>query len=357
MSVRSLLLLALSAVLAACASPAPSQAVIDYRGAGKPRAPHSATAPAVAAPASKPWTGEYLPAIVEAKALKPEQGQRPGGAKRARADDPKARRIVVVRGDTLYDLTLRHSVNLRALIETNKLVPPFALEPGQVILLPAPNVHVVEPGETLHSVSQRFSVDTRSLALLNRMERPWVVYPKDEIVLPPLAFDRTTGAPIPAPKSQPAAASKPAPTVAVAARKPDARRKVANPAGTFDFLWPVAGEVVRDFGDSPGGVRNDGVNIAAAAGSEVAATAGGEVAYAGAEVTALGNLVLIQHPGGWISAYGHADTLLVKRGDRVRQGQPIARIGATGAAVRPQLHFELRKGKAPVDPFDHLPGD
>lgn len=338
--------------MSACASSSGARASIDYRGAGAP-----ASATTAAKPSQSGWTGDYLPAIVEAKALTAQMAERSGGRLRLPKDDPQKRRIIIQRGDSLYDLTIRHSVNLRALIETNRLTPPFALEPGQVIVLPPPNIHVVEPGETLYSISQRFSVDTRSLALLNRFKRPWIVYPKDEILLPPLAFDHGKGGAsikVAATKPQPSAPKKPPPQAATNAVF-DQVRRVANPPGEFDFLWPVAGDVVRGFGDAPGGVRNDGVNIAAPAGAEVAATAEGEVAYAGSEVVALGNLVLIQHEGGWISAYAHADKLLVKSGDRVRQGQSIAKVGATGAADRPQVHFELRQGKIPVDPFEHLP--
>lgn len=105
-------------------------------------------------------------------------------------DNPSARAIEVQSGDTLYDISRRYSVNMRALIETNALDAPYALDKGDVIYLPPPNVHVVEKGETLYSVSRRYNVDTRSLALLNTMQRPWTVYPGDELQLPPLAREQ-----------------------------------------------------------------------------------------------------------------------------------------------------------------------
>jgi murein DD-endopeptidase MepM/ murein hydrolase activator NlpD len=124
------------------------------------------------------------------------------------------------------------------------------------------------------------------------------------------------------------------------------------PAGTF--LWPVHGHVVEGFGTGPDGTHNDGINIAAARGAAVEATDGGVVAYAGNELRGYGNLVLIKHASGWISAYAHCDVVLVKTGQKVVRGQVIARVGSTGNVSEPQLHFELRRGKKPVDPRGYL---
>ncbi|HEX5007809.1 MAG TPA: M23 family metallopeptidase, partial [Hyphomonadaceae bacterium] len=282
----------------------------------------------------------------------------------------------------------RYSVNMRALIETNRLEPPYALDPGRTIYLPPPNVHVVERGETLYSVSRRYNVDTRSLALLNNMSRPWTIYPGDELQLPPLARDQsrrstpvsetvstprsaavtlpavvappsspsikppsprpTTSQPAkttaPAPKEKPASTPKPAPKPAAEA-----------PVGPRDFIWPVSGELLKDYGAGDDGLRNDGVNIGVPKGTKVKAAADGEVVYAGSELVGFGNLILIRHAGGWVSAYAHAESVLVKEGDMVRQGEAIAEAGATGNASVPQVHFELRKGREPVNPNDHLP--
>jgi murein DD-endopeptidase MepM/ murein hydrolase activator NlpD len=102
-------------------------------------------------------------------------------------------------------------------------------------------------------------------------------------------------------------------------------------------------------------LRTDGVNIGVEAGAKVTAAAAGEVVYAGDELVGFGNLILIRHPGGWVSAYAHSDRMLVKEGEMVAQGQAIAEAGSTGNASSPQVHFELRKGKEPVDPTLHLP--
>jgi murein DD-endopeptidase MepM/ murein hydrolase activator NlpD len=119
-------------------------------------------------------------------------------------------------------------------------------------------------------------------------------------------------------------------------------------------LWPVRGHVLAGYGSGPDGTHNDGINIAAPRGAAVEAADAGVVAYAGNELRGYGNLILVKHANGWISAYAHCDLMLVKRGERVARGQIIARVGATGNVGEPQLHFELRRGNHAVDPREFL---
>jgi murein DD-endopeptidase MepM/ murein hydrolase activator NlpD len=112
--------------------------------------------------------------------------------------------------------------------------------------------------------------------------------------------------------------------------------------------------VIAGFGTRPDGTRNDGINIAVPLGTEIHAAEAGRVAYAGSELKGYGNLVLLRHDNGWVSAYAHAEEILVKRDDVVRRGQVIGRAGKTGSVDQPQLHFELRQGAKPVDPLPHL---
>jgi murein DD-endopeptidase MepM/ murein hydrolase activator NlpD len=444
MALRASLFVCAAAVLGACASNSGHGAApIDFRGsapiargpapgsvmasvtppsAQQPR--FSPSAPPASAPASNEppplqlmadlGPGIGLSATDEARAMSPEAGGRPGGSRRLGPDDAAARSVAVMPGDTLYDISRQYNVNMRALIETNRLQPPYALSVGATIQLPPPNVHIVSRGETLYSVSRRYNVDTRSLALLNGLVRPWTVYPGDELLLPPLARDQARdpraidsepvvvvmvtppaastalvppqAAPLPAsgnkpiqltPQASPPVAKPAAPapkaTPAPATTKPAATPKppqaavvpppvapkpssqTAGSSGAHDFIWPVSGNVLKAFGASADGVRNDGVNIGAPRGTDIKAAATGEVVYAGSELVGFGNLVLIRHPGGWVTAYAHADTIVVKEGDLVKQGQRIGTVGQTGNASSPQLHFELRKGKEPVNPAGHLP--
>lgn len=154
----------------------------------------------------------------------------------------------------------------------------------------------------------------------------------------------------PQPRRRPAQAPSSAPVATTSA--PKTAPAVTKPAvkAAPSFLLPVEGKILSDFGPKSGGLHNDGINIAAARGTPIRATANGTVAYAGDGLPGFGNLVLIKHADGWTSAYAHADSIAVKRGDAVRQGQTIGEIGATGTVNEPQLHFELRQHDRAVDP-------
>jgi murein DD-endopeptidase MepM/ murein hydrolase activator NlpD len=138
--------------------------------------------------------------------------------------------------------------------------------------------------------------------------------------------------------------------------EPPAAEPLAPPRGGR-FVWPVKGRVLGGYGPGPGGTHNDGINIAAPTGTPVIAADDGDVAYAGNELRGFGNLVLVKHGDGWMTAYAHCDKLLVHKGDRVRRGQPIARVGATGSVSEPQLHFEVRRGTRALDPAGYLPAE
>jgi murein DD-endopeptidase MepM/ murein hydrolase activator NlpD len=127
-----------------------------------------------------------------------------------------------------------------------------------------------------------------------------------------------------------------------------------DPMSGNSFRWPVKGRVISGFGTRPDGGHNDGIDVAVPQGTSVKAAENGVVAYSGNELKGYGNLVLIRHANNWVSAYANNAELLVKRGDKVRRGQIIAKAGATGAVSQPQVHFELRKGSRPVDPTKHM---
>ena len=140
----------------------------------------------------------------------------------------------------------------------------------------------------------------------------------------------------------------------IATKPRETAARATAPAQPARFLWPARGRVIASFNHSGQGVKNDGINIALKPGTDIAAAASGVVAYAGSELKGYGNLVLLRHDNGWVSAYAHARRLLVKRGDRVARGQVIAKAGRSGDVAKSQLHFELRKGAKPVDPLPHL---
>ena len=157
------------------------------------------------------------------------------------------------------------------------------------------------------------------------------------------------------PEVTPTPAPPPAPPPAVAA-VPDPAPAVGEPAaGGSAFRWPVDGRLIGRYGPSSGGGFNDGIDIAAEAGTPIVAAADGTVAYAGNELRGYGNLLLIRHAGGWVTAYAHTDRMMVDQGESVVAGQVIATVGSSGSISQPMLHFEIRRGSDAVDPLDHLP--
>ena len=142
------------------------------------------------------------------------------------------------------------------------------------------------------------------------------------------------------------AVPEPKPRPTPAKPRPTAERQFS----WVKFRWPSDGNVIAGFGASSYGERNDGINIALPAGAPIKASASGTVSYSGDELKDYGNLLLIKHDGGFVTAYAHAEKLLVQRGDVVTKGQVIAYAGHTGDVATPQLHFEIRQGTTPVNP-------
>jgi murein DD-endopeptidase MepM/ murein hydrolase activator NlpD len=160
---------------------------------------------------------------------------------------------------------------------------------------------------------------------------------------------------IPAVPSIPVETGKAAANAEMTTASVDATADPASADGT-SFRWPVRGRIISGFGAKPNGERNDGINLAVPEGTSVKAAEAGTVIYAGNELEGYGNLVLVRHADGWVSAYAHNKDILVKRGDKVRRGQTIGEAGMSGTVSSPQVHFELRKGAKPVNPLDYLAG-
>ena len=264
--------------------------------------------------------------------------------------------VTVQKGDTLYSISRKYNVPIKDLININRLSSPYTLYVGQRIKLPTKQYHVVQRGESLYSIARIYNVDVTSLSRVNNLSTPYALYVGQKLLLPasvsssqvtgsktasatPVA-NKTETAVAPAPKNQPQAY---VPTT------PPAKNRSAK------FLWPVQGTVISGFGNLGKGRKNDGINIKAPLGTAVKAADAGTVAYAGSELKGFGNLILIKHNDGWITAYAHNDKMFVKKGQKVARGEKISTVGSTGSVTAPQLHFEVRNGKKAVNPRLYLP--
>ena len=269
--------------------------------------------------------------------------------------------ITVHKGDTVYSLSRRYNVPIRSMIEVNNLKPPFILSKGARLRLPAPSVHIVQKGDTIYSISRRYNVDMSVLTRTNNLYAPYSIYLGQILKLPGSVVEPTEHwISLKKQSTQTAArnTAKWAPKQTKTGRKSTRKTAVRLPTppdrAKAKFAWPVNGTVMNKFGSAGGGRHNDGINIKVAEGTFVRAAENGVVAYAGNELKGFGNLLLVKHADGWITAYAHNKEFLVKRGDTVKRGQPMAKAGKTGNAKEPQLHFEIRRGTKAVDPMSYL---
>lgn len=330
--------------------------------------------------------------------------------------------VTVGRHDTLESISHRTGVTIPELARLNRLKRPYHVRLGARLKLPQRRYYVVKSGDTLYSLGRKFDVDEADLAAFNSIEPGRHIRIGQKLYLPGRAveaalpeeeapperptrrtehrapiftepFENSSApapqqpyAPLPSTSETPAQPTPapatetpletPAPRAAPYQAIPAPPATVGRPiiqsapppsaadvaaAGRGKFAWPVQGDVISGFGPKADGQRNDGVNISANEGDPVRAAADGEVVYAGDQVPSFGNLVLIKHPGGWVTAYAHMAHILVHNRDPVVQGQQIGVVGQTGSVDRPQVHFEIRyapspKDKAaPVDPALLLP--
>ncbi len=264
--------------------------------------------------------------------------------------------ITVGQGDTLYSISRKYSVPVNDLAVMNNLSAPFGLYAGQRIKVPnlgAPSVRVATQVKPMPAVVP----DKKSSSI--------VVQPNKAVVSAPVVTSKpktsatssksaTSKATQKGTKSQ--SKSTTTKTEKKTVTKSSASKKTPKIAArsSSKFSWPVRGRVLSGYGAKSNGLFNDGINISATRGTAVRAAENGVVAYAGNEVKGMGNLVIIQHSGGWMTVYAHMDSMSVRRGTRVNVGQKIGTVGATGKVSKPQLHFEIRKGTKAYNPTSYL---
>ncbi len=311
---------------------------------------------------------------------------------------PSGTTIIVGTSDTLDILAKRYNVSSSAILQANGYKGPRALSPGQQLIIPhqtavaaatapvlappvskpvatvatAPSsVHVVNHGDTLLSIAHRNHIPVAELARANNLDQSAKLSLGMKLTVP----GAKTATAAPAVATVPAAV---APAKMAAAGAPQQSVRMAQATGNVEqpaaaaeapvvkpseatgalptFRWPVRGKVITSYGAKTNGKTNDGINLAVPEGTPVKAAEDGVVAYSGNELKGYGNLVLVRHANGYVTAYAHASELLVKRGDTIKRGQIIAKSGQSGEVGSPQLHFEIRKGSSPVDPLQFLNG-
>ncbi len=277
---------------------------------------------------------------------------------------------VVRPGDTLSRVVDRSGASLEAIARANDLESPYSIQAGQRLQIPGGRYHQVRRGETGIAIARAYGVEWSRIVSANALVEPYVLRADQRVLIPdapgggrPSASERASAFKLDIDDiltgGEPALANNQAPAkpIATPRRVLPSNAVVTAPArlASGGFLWPVDGRVVKRFGPGASGERNDGIKIAVPMSTPIHAAADGVVAYVGDGIAALGGLVIVKHGGGWTSVYGHASKLLVQRGQSVKRGQTIALSGDTGFADRPELHFELRKGRTPVDPTSQLP--
>ena len=282
--------------------------------------------------------------------------------------------ITVAPGDTLYSLAQMYGTTVDALARENNLSVPYALSVGQKLKVPVEKESgavqtvavpadantttrvelseiTVAAGDTLYSLSRRYSVPVNDLAVMNNLSAPFALSVGQKLKVPDLSS---------APVRSVATTKVDSATVPVAKPKekissdPTQKLPTIGARSSSKFSWPVRGRVLSAYGAKGDGLFNDGINIAAARGTTVGAAENGVVAYAGNEVKGMGNLIIIQHSGGWMTVYAHLDSMTVRRGNKVSVGQKIGTVGETGKVDEPQLHFEIRKGTKAYNPSTYL---
>ena len=363
---------------ASLSNPAPTAGMPQAQTAQAPQS-HSATSVAANSGAASEVTGSVL----RSKPTSSGNWSWDGGTA-----------ITVAAGETIDTIARRHGVPASVIMQANSITAPATIYPGQRLVIPrykssrvatapAPRpavptpapaasppgnggVHVVAAGDTLSKIAHRYHKPVKEIAKANNIQPTATLNVGDRLTIP-----GAQPSPVKASASTAAAPAKPVASAAPKEAEPAQNANVDAPTEQLDkeaaklaegsgavpkFRWPANGRIIAGYGPTTNGQQNDGINIALPENTPVKAAEDGVVAYAGNELKGYGNLVLVRHPNGYVTAYAHTKELLVKRGDQVKRGQVIARSGQTGNVNAPQLHFEIRKGASPLDPTRFLNG-
>jgi murein DD-endopeptidase MepM/ murein hydrolase activator NlpD len=354
----------------------------DYR-MRTPPVSISVPAPEDQMPAASRPTADAPQAVPEAQVINPTPSWSPAVVVR------NLRRVnvglyTVQSGDTMYRIVAKTGASLTDIASANNLAAPYTMRIGQTLTIPQGLYHTVNAGETGIAIARAYGAAWNEIVTLNSLQEPFGLNAGQRLRLPDSTQVAETSVSFPdngadtSPEDRANAfslniddivtGSEPAYAAAVETypmpsengtppRKTTSLASNVQRPSSFagSFAWPADGVLLSRFGTKGGGKVNDGINISAGLGAPVRAASNGVVVYSGNEIGVFGGLILVDHGGGWITAYGHLGQLQVARGDKVRSGQSIGTIGDTGYVDRPQLHFEIRKDRRPLDPMTKLP--
>ena len=259
----------------------------------------------------------------------------------------------VRRGDNLYSISRKLNLSISSLIKLNKIAPPYKIYPKQNLILPKQSFHKVKKGETLYSISRQYKTDVYSISKLNNLKNVNSIKEGQALkIYGDLKLETKNNFRNNVNKAE--------------LKKIDSKKKslksikktTLNSKQAFSknskFIWPIKGKLISKYGKSSNGFFNDGININSKLNEKVGASNDGVIIYSGNEIPGYGNLVLIKHSQNWITAYAHLGKVSIEKGDKVKKGQIIGLVGKTGSVRKPQLHFEIRKGKEAVNPLNYL---
>ena len=247
----------------------------------------------------------------------------------------------VIKGDNLYSISKKFNIPIQKIIKSNKITSPFKIFPNQKIFLPRNKVYTVKKGDTLYSISRKFKTDLFSLSVLNKLNNVNQIKVNQKILIPDYIL-------------KPKKIRQKEKSLQKTENKKIIKKKLLTNKVDTDFIWPVKGKILNNFGSETPGFFNDGINISSNLGTSVKASLDGEIVYSGNEIPGYGNLILIKHSKNWITAYAHLEKIVKKKGNYVKKGETIGLVGKTGNVSEVQLHFEIRKGKEAVNPLKYL---
>jgi murein DD-endopeptidase MepM/ murein hydrolase activator NlpD len=260
---------------------------------------------------------------------------------------------IVQPGDSLFAIASKTGAGATAISDANNLRPPYPIRAGDRLQIPGGLYHKVGSGETGIAIARAYGVVWADVVMMNALQPPYTLQVGQNLLLPTSATADAAPADM-TPEMRAAAFTLNIDDI-VTGGQPAGIQTAASLGFTGSFGWPLRGTILARFGSQGGGRVNDGLNVAAAQGTPVSAAAPGTVVYSGNEIGVFGGLVLVDHGGGWVTAYAHLGRLDVAKGNRVAAGQILGSVGETGYVSQPQLHFEIRKDRKPLNPLAHLP--